>query len=321
MTSTFAFNVRSGSGPLTAAASSELGRTPDHELLAHPILDTRMSLEGSGIDLQIRVGQLHPNRVPAVLQLAVAEVHGRAADESGDEQVVGVVEEVGRPAHLLQVPGTSRGHRAKDCDSIAEGHRLDLVVGDIHRGRLETAVKTLQLGPHLDSQLGIEVGERLVHQEGCRLAHDGPTHGNTLSLTTGERLWLALQVFADLEDVCGLFDPTLDLVLGELPEFETEGHVVVNRHVRVEGVVLEHHGDVAVLRCDIVDDLVADHHRALGDVLETGDHPENCRFAASGRAHENEELAIFDLEVEVAYRPGSVLIDLPKTLHGDSSHV
>ena len=36
------------------------------------------------------------------------------------------------------------------------------------------------------------------------------------------------------------------------------GHVVVDAHVRIERVVLEHHGDVAVGRLDLVDDALAD---------------------------------------------------------------
>ena len=182
-------------------------------------------------------------------------------------------------------------------------------------------METLQLGAHLHSQLGIEVGQRLVHEESGGLTHDGPTHRHTLPLATRQCLWLALQVFLDLEDVGGLMDPALDLVLGELPQLETEGHVVVDRHVGVEGIVLEDHGDVAILGSDIVDHLVPDLHRALGDVLETGDHPQDGRLAASRGAHEHEELAILDLEVEVAYGPGAVLVDLPEILHRDLSHV
>ena len=42
----------------------------------------------------------------------------------------------------------------------------------------------------------------------------------------------------------------LDLRLRILADLETERHVVVDGHVRIEGVVLEHHGDVAVLRAE-----------------------------------------------------------------------
>ena len=46
------------------------------------------------------------------------------------------------------------------------------------------------------------------------------------------------------------------------------GHVVVDAHVRIERVVLEHHRDVAVGGLDLVDDAAADVDLAAGDGLE-----------------------------------------------------
>ena len=57
---------------------------------------------------------------------------------------------------------------------------------------------------------------------------------------------MAAEQRREVEDARGLFDPALDLVLGELPQLEAEGHVLEHGHVRIERVVLEHHGDVAV---------------------------------------------------------------------------
>ena len=48
------------------------------------------------------------------------------------------------------------------------------------------------LGAHLHAQLGVEVGERFVEEEGLRFAHDGAADGDALALAAGERLGLAL---------------------------------------------------------------------------------------------------------------------------------
>ena len=46
--------------------------------------------------------------------------------------------------------------------------------------------------------------------------------------------------------------------LGVAAIAQAVGHVVVDAHVRIERVVLEHHGDVAVGRLHVVDVLAAD---------------------------------------------------------------
>ena len=50
----------------------------------------------------------------------------------------------------------------------------------------------------------------------------------------------------------------VDLLLFELPHLEAERHVVEHAHVRVERVVLEHHGDVAIHGGEIIDDMSVD---------------------------------------------------------------
>ncbi|OGN85389.1 MAG: hypothetical protein A2X23_08395 [Chloroflexi bacterium GWC2_73_18] len=116
--------------------------------------------------------------LPGALQAHGHEVHGRGADEAGHETVEGPVVELARGAHLLQQAGVHDG------DAAAHGHRLDLVVGDVDDGRAQALVEAGDLGPRLHPQLGVEVAERLVHEEDGRLAHDGPAQGHALALAT-----------------------------------------------------------------------------------------------------------------------------------------
>ena len=71
--------------------------------------------------------------------------------------------------------------------------------------------------------------------------------------------------------------------------------------MRVEGVVLEHHRHVAVLGILAGDVGLADADRTLVDLLETGEHPQRGGLAAPRGTHEDEELAVVDLEVEVVH--------------------
>ena len=70
------------------------------------------------------------------------------------------------------------------------GHGLDLVVGDVDGGDTEAALQRRDLRTGLDAELGVEVRQRLVHEEHLRATHDGAAHGDTLTLATGEAFGL-----------------------------------------------------------------------------------------------------------------------------------
>ena len=110
------------------------------------------------------------------LERAVDQVHRRRAEEGGDEHVGGP------PVDLLRRPDLLQHALAHDRDPAAHRHRLDLVVGDVHRRDPEPLVELDQLQPGLQAELCVEVGERLVHQERLGLAHDCPCERNALPL-------------------------------------------------------------------------------------------------------------------------------------------
>ena len=56
------------------------------------------------------------------------------------------------------------------------------------------------------------------------------------------------EIAAKVEQACGLLDSLVDLRLVDLGQLEREAHVLAHGHVRVVRVVLEDHGDVAILR-------------------------------------------------------------------------
>lgn len=50
----------------------------------------------------------------------------------------------------------------------------------------------------------------------------------------------------------------VDILFGALPQFQTKSHVLIDRHVRVQRVVLKHHGNVAVFRRLVGDVFISD---------------------------------------------------------------
>ena len=243
-----------------------------------------------------------------------AEVHRRRADEARDEQVTGPGIEVRRRVHLLDQALSHHRH------AVAEGHRLHLVVGDVDHRRPEPALEPGDFGAHGDAELGVEVGERLVHEEGLGLAHDGPPHGHALALPPGEVGRLAVEVLGEVEDPGSVHHALANLGRIDFGEAQRECHVLPHGHVWVEGIVLEHHGDVALARRLLVHDLAADAQLTLADVLEPGDHAKRRRLPAAGGTDEDHELAVGDVEREVVHRHRVVLVALRDALEGDLGH-
>ena len=203
----------------------------------------------------------------------------------------------------------------------AERHRLDLVVGDVHDRGAELLVEPGQLGPHLHPQLGVEVGQGLVHQEGLRLADHGPPDGHPLALAAGQLGRLAGQVVEQGQDLGGPVDAPADHRLGGPAQAHAEADVLLDGHVGVQRVVLEHHRDVAVLGLHVGHHPVADGDLAVGDLVEPGDHAQDRGLAAARRADQHHELAVLDLQRHLAdglHAAGEFLADL---LEDDPAHL
>jgi len=202
---------------------------------------------------------------------------------------------------------------------VGQRHRLDLVVGHVDGGGADFLVHFLDFDPHLDPELGVEIGQRLVEQKNLGIAHDGAAHRDPLALAARQLLRLAVDQFDDVEHARGLLDPGLDLGFRIVFQAQPERHVFGHRHVRVKRVILEHHGNVAVLRRHVVDDVAADHDVAVGDILQPGNHSQRGRFSAARRSHQHDEFMVGDVQIDAAHRL-DVVIPFDNLAQGDISH-
>ena len=235
------------------------------------------------------------------LRLAVdhrvgVQVHRRGADEAGDEDVGRAIVQLGRGADLLQ------DTELDDGDAIAHRQGLGLIVGHVQGGDTQLALQGSDLGTGLDTELGVEVGQRLIHEEDLRLTDDCTAHSHALTLTARQSLRLTIEVLGQVEDLSGLLDALADLFLRGAGDLQGEAHVVGNGHVRVQGVVLEHHCDVAVLRLHRGDVLATDEDASLVDLFEACEHTQGRRLTATRRADQHQEFAILDVEVQIIHR-------------------
>ena len=90
--------------------------------------------------------------------------------------------------------------------------------------------------------------------------------------------------------------------------------------MRIERVVLKHHGNVAVLRRNVIHDTVADRDRTLRNLLQAGDHPERRRLPASRWSYKHNEFLIFHFKIDAVHRNKPALIHFLHIVQYYSSH-
>ena len=252
----------------------------------------------------VAVGEGDHNVLVLPLKRYVEEIHLRSSDEARDEFVVRLVVEVHGGVDLLYVA------ELHNDDAGTHGHGLDLVMGDVDEGRVQALVQRGDLRAHGRAQLCVKVGQRLVKQEYLRVADQSAAECNTLALTAGHCLRLTIQVLLDVEDLRCFQYAFFDLCFGNFAVSQTECHVLVHGHVRIQSVALEHHRDIAILGFHVVNQRIADQQIAGGDRFQAGDHSERSGFTASGRPDENNEFTVSNVDGKIIYRFMPVIIDL-----------
>ena len=131
------------------------------------------------------------------------------------------------------------------------------------------------------------------------LLDQGAADGDALALAAGKLRRLAVEEMVDLQKLRRPVDALRDLFAGQLPRRQAEAQIAAHGLGRIERVGLKDHGEAAVLRVEKSDVAVADQHLALADLEEAGEDVEKRGLAAAGRAEQDDELALLDLEVEV----------------------
>ena len=106
----------------------------------------------------------------------------------------------------------------------------------------------LELDLHLLAQLQVERAERLVEQQHARPVDERPGERDALPLAAGQLGRLPLLVALEADHAERVGDAPRALVARHLPDHQAVADVVADRHVREQGVVLEHGVDVAVER-------------------------------------------------------------------------
>src|SRR5215475_7056294 len=118
----------------------------------------------------------------------------------------------------------------------------------------------------------------------------------------------------------GVGNPLMDFILAQLPDSEPVRHVLIDRHVRVQGVILKHHGDVALARRQIINLALTNEKVAAGNIFQPGDHPERRTLRTAGRPDQHHKLPISYIEVDTLHCLIAACIDFSDFPQGHLGH-
>src|SRR5690606_6387854 len=135
-----------------------------------------------------------------------------------------------------------------------------------------------------------------IEEERCRFTHNGTSHGDTLALAARKLARLTLKKLFNFESLRSLRYATFDFVFWCFAVLQAVGKIFADRHMRVERIILKHHGDIAFSRFNIIDHATADRNGAGCNTFETGNHAQECGFTAARRAYQYYKFAVVDLQ-------------------------
>ena len=121
---------------------------------------------------------------------------------------------------------------------------LLLVMGNIDHSGADRGLEALDLLLHLLAKILVERSERLVHQEQDRVVNGSAGQCDALLLAARQLLRTAISEAGKPHDLQHARHLCRDLCCRKAAHLERKGDVLGHRHVRKEGVVLEHHADV-----------------------------------------------------------------------------
>lgn len=167
---------------------------------------------------------------------------------------------------------------------------------DVDGGDGGGSAEPADLGAHVVSEFGVEIGEGFVQEEDVGLDGERTGERDALLLAAGKLGGFALGVLVHLDEGECFGGALSAFGAGEFALAQAELDVLEDGHVGPERVGLEDHADAAFFGGESGDVAVGEVDGALGGLGEAGEHSEDGGFAAAGWAEEEEELAGVDGE-------------------------
>src|SRR5690606_30728778 len=193
-----------------------------------------------------------------------------------------------------------------DADAGADAHGFFDVVGNEDDGAAMGLLQLQQHVLHFAALERVEGGKGLVHDDHRRVHRQGTGQPDTLLHAAGKFVRVLVREGRQANLFEHFHGALLALLAADAGHFKAEGGIVQHAARRHQGKGLKDHAHVAAAQVDQL------RLRQLGHVLPidvhvTGagfhqavDQEDQGRLTGAGKAHENENLALFDAERHVA---------------------
>ncbi len=152
---------------------------------------------------------------------------------------------------------------------------------------------------HAATQVGIKITQRLIEQQHFRFEDQRPGQRHALLLAAGDLIHIAIVKALQVHHRQRLFDAGFDLPTRYAEHLQAVADVLAQRHVREQGVRLEHHADITLLNGAVGHVLAVDKDLPAGGLFQPGDQTQYRGFTAAGRAEQRYHLPLRDRQVDV----------------------
>ncbi|MNF47351.1 hypothetical protein D3C84_285440 [compost metagenome] len=182
---------------------------------------------------------------------------------------------------------------------MADADRFLDVVGDEDDGALLLGLEAHQLALHLAADQRVEGGEGFVHEEDGRVVGQRPGQADALLHAAGQLVGIAVFVAGEADLAQCLAGTGLTLALAYAGDFQAEGGVFQDAHVRHQREGLEDHAHflAAYIEKRLVrqagDFTPVQVDAARGGFDQAVEQSHHGGLARAGQSHDHEDLATF----------------------------
>src|SRR5699024_5213818 len=208
---------------------------------------------------------------------------------------------------------------AQQSDAIRHGQGFFLVVGNKNGRDVQFFLQLSDDIAHLYAKLGVQIGQRFVHQQDPRFDDQGACQCHTLPLSARQFGRVAFGQVTQLDAFQDGMDFLLDLAGRKASYSQPVSGVVKYRLVGEQGVILKHHASIALVRRQAGNVFRIDMNAAIVGDDEARDHAQQRCLATTTGPQQGEEFAMSDVQAQ-GINNGECTVTFGDRLNGNICH-